>query len=64
MNINGNSYCEVGNRIIYYLCKLSRSSEDSLVDVGANSGVADNDDVVVAKHPSGQLTSVALIITK
>ena len=51
MNINGKVFREVGKHVIYYLSKVSRSSVDSLVDRGANGGVAGNDVRVIAKHP-------------
>ena len=51
MIINGKTYREVGKYIIYYLSKVSLSSVDSLVDMGANIGVASNDVRFIAKHP-------------
>ena len=51
ININGKIYRELGKHIIYCLSKVSRSSVDSLVDRGANGGVAGNDVRIIAKHP-------------
>ena len=51
MNINDKTYREVGNYIIYYLSKVSRSSEYSLVCRGCNGSVADNDVRVIARNP-------------
>ena len=51
MTINGKIYREVGKHVIYYLSKVSRSSIDSLVDRGANGGVAGNSVRVIAEHP-------------
>ena len=51
ITINSKVYREVGKHVIYYLSKVSRSSVDSLVDIGANGGVAGNDVRAIAKHP-------------
>ena len=51
VNVNGKVNREVGKRIVYCLSKVSHSSVDSLVDRGANGGVAGNDVRVISKHP-------------
>ena len=44
-------FLEAGMNSIYFLSKVSYSSEDSLEDGGANGGVVVNDVRVITKHP-------------
>ena len=50
LDFNVKIYREVGNHIVYYLSKVSRSSVDSLVDRGANGSLAGNDVMSIAKY--------------
>ena len=51
INIHVKIYREVLMHVMHCLSKVSRSSEDSLVDVRANGVVAGNNVRVIAKHP-------------
>ena len=50
VNVNSKINLEVRNHSIYYLCKVSRSSVDSLVDRGYNGSLVGNNVIVIAKH--------------
>ena len=51
LTINGKTYRECSSHVIYYITKSSRSSLHSLVDRGANGGVAGSDVRVIETHP-------------
>ena len=51
MRINVKTYREVGNHIICFLSKASRSSTDSLVDRVSNCGVSGDYAIFIAKYP-------------
>ena len=51
LNINGKIHREVVKNVIYCLCKVSHSYVYSLINRGANGGVAGNDFRVIAAYP-------------
>ena len=46
-----NTHMEVYKCVTYNVSKTSRSAHYSLVDIGANGGVAGNDVRIIEKHP-------------
>ena len=51
VNMNGKTYRECGQHVIFYVTKSSRSSMHSLIDRGANGRVAGSDVRVIETYP-------------
>ena len=51
VNMNGKTYRECSQHVIYYVTKSSRSSLHSLVDRGANDGEAGSNVRVIETYP-------------
>ena len=51
MQINGQTYRSVNNHIIYNVSQHKSSARESLVDRGANGGIAGNDVRIIEKSP-------------